>query len=287
MDTWYFDWSYNRGNYKKSDKYNMAVTKYLSTEWAPILPYVFYSPSVGTNTILDLIYKEPAGKVNKSVVSDWIYNYRNNLEHGFVDFGRQISNDLFMDHIDADRAANGINRGYNKKKIDFRDTFDVKSFDSNHKAIEKLFAFGWKYKLADTGESYQDVQPIYYLKNTDFDGNIDDVAKRLLIDKNSLYDIRSFYNTETAKGNAVVLFRFANTDYRSMPVCRNGNTVPVDVYLATLQMLADKQDARPAPAPTAPEPPKKPKYKDASVSESTSDATPSEKPNNSPVKTRA
>ena len=66
-----------------------------------------------------------------------------------------------------------------------------------------------------------------------------------------------------------------------------GNTVPIDVYLATLQMLADKQDATPAPAPpapTAPEPPKKPKYKDAPTSESTSDATPSEKPNNSPVK---
>ena len=66
-----------------------------------------------------------------------------------------------------------------------------------------------------------------------------------------------------------------------------GNTVPIDVYLATLQMLADKQDATPAPAPpapTVPEPPKKPKYKDAPTSESTSDATPSEKPQNSPVK---
>lgn len=63
-----------------------------------------------------------------------------------------------------------------------------------------------------------------------------------------------------------------------------GNTVPIDVYLATLQMLADKQDAQPAPAPTAPEPPKKPKYKDAPTSESTSDATSTEKPQNSPVK---
>ena len=63
-----------------------------------------------------------------------------------------------------------------------------------------------------------------------------------------------------------------------------GNTVPIDVYLATLQMLADKQDAQPAPAPTAQEPLTKPKYKDAPTSESTSDATPSEKPNNSPVK---
>lgn len=63
-----------------------------------------------------------------------------------------------------------------------------------------------------------------------------------------------------------------------------GNTVPIDVYLATLQMLADKQSAQPAPAPTAQKPPKKPKYKDAPTSESTSDATPSEKPQNSPVK---
>ena len=52
-----------------------------------------------------------------------------------------------------------------------------------------------------------------------------------------------------------------------------GNTVPIDVYLATLQMLADKQDA--APGTPTPEPP---------TSESTSDATPSEKPQNSPVK---
>lgn len=63
-----------------------------------------------------------------------------------------------------------------------------------------------------------------------------------------------------------------------------GNTVPIDVYLATLQMLADKQDSPPAPAPTAPEPPKKPKYKDAPTSESTSDATSTEKPQNPPVK---
>lgn len=63
-----------------------------------------------------------------------------------------------------------------------------------------------------------------------------------------------------------------------------GNTVPIDVYLATLQMLADKQDSQPAPAPTVPEPQKKPKYKDAPTPESTSDATPSEKPQNSPVK---
>lgn len=52
-----------------------------------------------------------------------------------------------------------------------------------------------------------------------------------------------------------------------------GNTVPIDVYLATLQMLADKQAA--APGTPTPEPPKKPKYKDA---------TPSEKPQNPPVK---
>lgn len=241
-DTWYYDWSFNRGRDYLNDSNPLAVERYLSTEWAPILPYVFYSPSVGTNTILDLIYKEPAGKVNKSVVSDWIYNYRNDTGHGYIDCnGRQISNDLFMDHIDADRAANGIQRGYNKKKIDFNDTFNVKSFDSNHKAIEKLFAFGWKYKLAETSESYQNVQPIYYLKNADFDGNIDDVAKRLLIDKNSLYNVRSFYNAETAKGNTVVLFRFANSDYRSMPACRNGNTEEgkEDCYVATQTVFMD------------------------------------------------
>lgn len=61
-----------------------------------------------------------------------------------------------------------------------------------------------------------------------------------------------------------------------------GNTVPIDVYLATLQMLADKPNT--ASGTPTPEPPKKPKYKDAPTSESMSDATPSEKPQNSPVK---
>ncbi len=64
-----------------------------------------------------------------------------------------------------------------------------------------------------------------------------------------------------------------------------GNTVPIDVYLATLQMLADKQDAASGtPTPATQEPLKKPKYKDAPTSESTSDATSTEKPQNSPVK---
>lgn len=74
-----FDWGYN-ANY--SIRYGDALfgtTYYYNTKNYPnIIPYVFYSPSVATNTLLDLFYKEPAGKVDASVVSEWIYNYRNN-----------------------------------------------------------------------------------------------------------------------------------------------------------------------------------------------------------------
>lgn len=237
-----FDWGYN-ANY--SIRYGDALfgtTYYYNTKNYPnIIPYVFYSPSVATNTLLDLFYKEPAGRVDASVVSEWIYNYRNNLGNGFIDCnGRQISNDLFLNRIDNSRAEAGLQRGYNKVKTSVDGTFDVKSFDSKYNGFNKLLTFGFKGLFQNTGEEYSDVSPIVYLKRNDFDGDINEISKRLLIDVNSVNEVKNYFN-KNEKENSVVLFRFAVSDYEAYPVCRTGNENEgkEDCYAASQTVFMD------------------------------------------------
>ena len=211
-----YEWGYN--NHDKI--YAKPATYSYSDTTIDMLPFAFYSPQVKTNSLLDLLYKAPAGKVNKSVVQKWIYEYSNELNHGNIDCnGRQISNDLFCDYIDRDRQGQ-FSRGYNKKKVSFDDTFDIKSYNSNHNWLQKLVTFGWKSGLVETGEGYDAVLPIYRLEGNEFNGNASEISKRLLIDEGMVTDVENFYKTEAAKGNTVVLFRFAQTDYECFPVIR-------------------------------------------------------------------
>lgn len=211
-----YEWGYN--NHDKI--YAKPATYSYSDTTIDMLPFAFYSPQVKTNSLLDLLYKAPAGKVNKSVVQQWIYEYSNGLNHGYIDCnGRQISNDLFCDYIDRDRQGQ-FSRGYNKKKVSFDDTFDIKSYNSNHNWLQKLVTFGWKSGLVETGEGYDAVLPIYMLEGNEFNGNASEISKRLLIDEDMVTDVENFYKTEAAKGNTVVLFRFAQTDYECFPVIR-------------------------------------------------------------------
>lgn len=88
-----YEWGYN--NHDKI--YAKPATYSYSDKTIDLLPFAFYSPQVKTNSLLDLLYKAPAGNVNKSVVQKWIYEYSNGLNHGNIDCnGRQISNDLFV-----------------------------------------------------------------------------------------------------------------------------------------------------------------------------------------------
>ena len=57
----------------------------------------------------------------------------------------------------------------------------------------------------------------------DFDKFWDDaIAERLLINQNDVSDLKAFYTVEAGKGNRVILFRFANTDYYAAPAFRSG-----------------------------------------------------------------
>ncbi len=174
-----------------------------------MLPFVFYSPSPQINSFLDLFYTSPvAGKVDGSEVANYIYNYKNNLGHGYIDCnGRQISKDLFETYVDEGRQI-----GHNDKTIDLSDTFNLSSYDSNHSWFKKLWEYGfWAPK---TDGDYKDVLPIYEVKDEDLRGaDSAAIASSLLVNQDDISNLRAFYTAEKLKGNRVVLFRFANTDY--------------------------------------------------------------------------
>ena len=173
-----------------------------------LLPFVFYSPAENIDSVFSFLYsKQVAGDVASSVVEDYVYNYSNELGNGYIDCnGRQISKDLFIDSVDDGRIM-----GHNDQTIDFGDTFDLKSYDSNHSWWEKLWTFGFSWP--ETDEHYENVQPIYEVKADDLLFTDDVVSSRLLINKDDVSDFRTYYTAESIKGNHVILFRFANTDY--------------------------------------------------------------------------
>lgn len=173
-----------------------------------ILPFVFYSPVKDVDSVLSFLYSKPvAGDVESSVVADYIYNYKNDLGHGYIDCnGRQLSKDLFEDVVDSGRTM-----GHNDQTIDLSDTFDLKSYDSNHSWWDKLWDYGFSWPSTDG--DYSGVLPIYEIKDSDLSASDDSVASSLLVGKADVASLRSFYAAEKLKGNHVILFRFATTDY--------------------------------------------------------------------------
>lgn len=202
------NWSFNC--YPQS-----GTPSYTSSIYDKIVPYAFYSPKVGVDEVFDFLYSQTvAGNVSSNKLKDYIYNYSNDLGHGYIDCnGRQLSKDLFENFVD-----NGRVMGYNDKTINFEDTFDLNSFDSEFGWFEKLLAFGLS--IPETDGDYKDVLPIYELKESDFVGTDDVVSERLLVNRSDLFALKNYYATEKLKGNRVILFRFANTDYYSSNAIR-------------------------------------------------------------------
>ncbi len=218
-----FAWTYNvdEGN---------AVHTFSSDERQTILPFVFYSPATEVDGIFKFLYTKPvAGSVNSDKVKEYIYGYKNNLGNGYVDCnGRSLSKDLFLDTVDEGRT-----RGYNDKTIDLGDSFDLNSYDSNHSWWDKLFDYGFSWP--STNEQYENVPPIYVLKNTDVLGETTNISKNLLVNSDDVATLQSYYASETLKNNSVVLFRFANTDYYSEQVVSD----KVIGYIAQLTCFFD------------------------------------------------
>ena len=231
----HYGWAFNKD---MSTKTSLFMTTYCTYDkLSTMMPYVFYAPVVDTESIFDFLYSEPpAGSMEANVVQDWIYKYSNDLGNGYIDCnGRKISKDLFETFVDDGRKM-----GYNNVNVDLSDTFDLSSYDSTHSWWDKLWAFGFSWPATDG--DYKDVQPIYELQSRDLSGSDDAIAAALLVNRNDVSDLKAYYKAERAKGNRVILFRFANTDYYSAPAFRSGYSGSIDntdTYVAQQTVFLD------------------------------------------------
>ena len=231
-----FDWTYNVDLETKYNKFGSPTQVCFANSSSNIMPYAFYSPAVSEEEVFDFLYTDPiAGDVDSTILKEWIYNYRNRLGHGYIDVnGRRISKDLFEDYVDEGRTM-----GYNDKTIDLSDSFDLNSYDSNHTWWDKLWDYGFSWPK--TNGDYADVLPIYELKATDLTGTDKKIAERLLVNQNDVTDLKAYYTAETLKGNRVILFRFANTDYYTAKAFTSAgsNEVNCDTYVAQQTVFFD------------------------------------------------
>lgn len=231
----HYGWAFNKD---MSTKTSLFMTTYCTYDkLSAIMPYAFYAPVVDTDSVFDFLHsKPPAGAVEANVVQDWIYKYNNDLGNGYIDCnGRKISKDLFEAYADEGRKM-----GYNNVNVDLSDTFDLNSYDSTHSWWDKLWDFGLSWPATDG--DYKDVPPIYELKSRDLSGSDDTIAAALLVNSGDVSALKEYYKAETAKGNRVILFRFANTDYYSAPAFRSGYTGHIDktdTYVAQQTVFLD------------------------------------------------
>ena len=231
-----FDWVFNRDMSTKYSKLGTITEINYYKKMSTIMPYAFYSPAVDVDSILSFLYTDPiAGDVESTVVQEYIYNYKNNLGHGYIDCnGREISVDLFENYVDEGRTM-----GYNDKTIDLSDTFDLNSYDSNHSWWDKLWDYGFSWPATDG--DYKNVSPIYEVKSSDLSGSDATIASRLLVNESDVSELKSFYNEQTKAGNRVVLFRFATTDYYCAPAFtpNTANINSTDTYVAQQTVFFD------------------------------------------------
>lgn len=232
-----YGWSYNVDLSTKRSILGMVTEKSNSRYVANILPYAFYSPVVGLDSIFDFFYSNPiAGSVSSNKITEWIYNYSNDLGHGYIDCnGKELSKDLFESFVDPERTM-----GYNNKTIDLSETFNLKSYDTNHSWWDKLWDYGLSWPK--TNESYYNVSPILILDSASLSGSDSDISKRLLINKADVKTMKSFYTNATNDNCSVVLFRFANTDYYCAPAFRTGLKTSIentDTYVAQETIFLD------------------------------------------------
>ena len=231
----YFDFTYNKDLTMKTSV--GMVQTYMSDKVQTIMPYAFYSEKIDSvASVFNFMFSDPiAGPVDSTMIAQWIYTYRNDLGHGYINCnGRSISKDLFENSVDKGRTM-----GYNDKTIDLGDTFDLNSYDSNHSWWDKLWDYGISWP--DTSGDYKDVSPIYELKESDFSGSNSEISKRLLVNEDDVPTLKAYFEEAEENDERVILFRFAKTDYYCAPAFtpHTESIDTTDTYVAQQTVFLD------------------------------------------------
>jgi len=219
QEEWLARWGWNLG------------PRYYQTETAPFLHYLFKVNNIQEyDPYADIV---DIGGVKSNALYEYIKNYDKSFNNGKLPIkDGNISADLFAKDIDSyrklDTKYGKIQNGY--CYYDFDADVDLQTL-SSWKDTDPSFWDNWMaWGLWDamTGKIPQEesrtISPIYTLKESDLTGSDTEIAERLMINSKDVSNLKSFYKdatTVTGKDDeekVVVLFRFATSDYYSVPV---------------------------------------------------------------------
>lgn len=173
------------------------------------------------------------GGVKSNALYEYIKKYDNTFNKGKLPIKNgSISADLFASDIDdyrkLDTKYGKIQNGYSY--YDFDADVDLQTL-SSWQDTDPSFWDNWKnWGLWDamTGnipkEESRTISPIYTLKEDDLKGSDSEIAEKLMINSKDVQNLKNFYKdavTVTGKDDeekVVVLFRFATSDYFSIPI---------------------------------------------------------------------
>ncbi len=128
--------------------------------------------------------------------------------HGFY------SEMLFTEGVNA-----GHTRGYNLKEITADDSFDLVWGVTKAKALwQKIFGG------QNTTTQFDSVEAIKIIEPNDLKGTDVEISERLYVSKNDVKDIKAEY--AKCQNERLVLFRYANSEYFSMPCYQGYLQVP-------------------------------------------------------------
>ena len=118
----------------------------------------------------------------------------------------RYSEKLFTEYVNGDHV-----RGYNKKEIKKDDFFDI-FWNVTTKSMWQTIFGGY-----DVETIYDSVKAIITLTDTDLNGTDEEIAKRLYVSQGDVKSIKSEYSKAVSRGERLVLFRFGESDYYSIP----------------------------------------------------------------------
>lgn len=176
---------------------------------------------------LNYVFSTNGSDISKYVLTSsrlqsYIESYTKTYANGKIEIpGKTLSADLFESGLDSNRRNVAFVEDdihHKLVNIDADDTFNMLNHsDSNSGAVR---FFSWLFGLGPTevDSSYTNVKPIHIVSEEE--RNDSNISKTLLIDgsDNALKQFKDFYDREKEKGNKTVLFRFAETDYETIPV---------------------------------------------------------------------
>lgn len=165
----------------------------------------YWNASVIQSRLDWLMYSE-SGNVSTSDVRQYMTNYTK--LHGGEQLLGKYSKNLFEEKVDAGRVY-----GRNSKVIDADALIDINGFESSGSGLADWFIHNVFPGIKDTPLS--DIEPIYRIKSSDFDGITADVAERLYICEEDVASLKEEYSSNAASGKSTFLFRFAVTDYNA------------------------------------------------------------------------